>query len=114
VPKGFCHGYSVLSETAEILYKCDEFSTKERGRCSFNDLHLGYRWGVRRDKMILSAIKTWCESAFEQLHSQLVINHKAGFMDIPRILVTFVDRRQLGSELKVLLLFCCYPAFDFS
>jgi dTDP-4-dehydrorhamnose 3,5-epimerase-like enzyme len=28
VPKGMAHGYSVLSETAEVLYKCDEFYNK--------------------------------------------------------------------------------------
>ena len=29
VPKGFAHGYSVLSEVAEVLYKCDEFYNKQ-------------------------------------------------------------------------------------
>ena len=29
VPKGFAHGFSVLSETAEVLYKCDAFYNKE-------------------------------------------------------------------------------------
>ncbi len=29
VPKGFAHGFSVLSETAEISYKCDQFYNKE-------------------------------------------------------------------------------------
>ncbi|RYZ45341.1 MAG: dTDP-4-dehydrorhamnose 3,5-epimerase, partial [Sphingobacteriales bacterium] len=29
VPKGFAHGYSVLTETAEVFYKCDDFYSKE-------------------------------------------------------------------------------------
>ncbi|MEI9955454.1 MAG: dTDP-4-dehydrorhamnose 3,5-epimerase [Ferruginibacter sp.] len=29
VPKGFAHGYSVISETAEVFYKCDEFYHKK-------------------------------------------------------------------------------------
>ncbi|HEY8388336.1 MAG TPA: dTDP-4-dehydrorhamnose 3,5-epimerase, partial [Parasegetibacter sp.] len=29
IPKGFAHGYSVLSETAEVLYKCDALYNKE-------------------------------------------------------------------------------------
>ena len=29
IPKGFAHGYSVISETAEVFYKCDAFYNKE-------------------------------------------------------------------------------------
>ena len=55
VPKGFAHGYSVLSETAEILYKCDEFYNKgSEGGVAYNDPVLGIDWGVPVDKMILS------------------------------------------------------------
>ena len=55
VPKGFAHGYSVLSETAEILYKCDEFYNKgSEGGVAYNDPALDIDWGVPADKMILS------------------------------------------------------------
>jgi dTDP-4-dehydrorhamnose 3,5-epimerase len=38
VPKGFAHGYSVISEIAEVFYKCDEFYHKEsEGGISWND-----------------------------------------------------------------------------
>jgi dTDP-4-dehydrorhamnose 3,5-epimerase len=38
VPKGFAHGFSVLSETAEIMYKCDAFYNKEsEGGIIYND-----------------------------------------------------------------------------
>ncbi|WP_315816865.1 dTDP-4-dehydrorhamnose 3,5-epimerase [Paraflavitalea speifideaquila] len=36
IPAGFAHGFSVLSETAEVLYKCDAFYNKENegGYCT--------------------------------------------------------------------------------
>ncbi|MBC6490194.1 dTDP-4-dehydrorhamnose 3,5-epimerase [Flavihumibacter stibioxidans] len=55
VPKGFAHGYSVLSETAEVMYKCDEFYNKEsEGGVLFNDPALNIDWQIPEDKMILS------------------------------------------------------------
>jgi dTDP-4-dehydrorhamnose 3,5-epimerase len=53
VPQGFAHGYSVLSETAEVLYKCDNFYNKsaEGGIC-FNDPDLQIDWKVPADKII--------------------------------------------------------------
>ncbi|MBZ5859161.1 dTDP-4-dehydrorhamnose 3,5-epimerase [Flavihumibacter profundi] len=55
VPKGFAHGYSVLSETAEVLYKCDIFYHKEsEGGILFNDPALNIDWKVPADKMVLS------------------------------------------------------------
>lgn len=59
VPKGFAHGYSVLSETAEVFYKCDDFYYKElEGGLAFNDPVLQIDWKVPADKMILSAKDT--------------------------------------------------------
>ncbi|MEO5997192.1 MAG: dTDP-4-dehydrorhamnose 3,5-epimerase [Chitinophagaceae bacterium] len=56
VPKGFAHGYSVLSETAEVFYKCDEFYHKEcEGAVIYNDPLLLIDWKVPKEKMILSA-----------------------------------------------------------
>ena len=55
VPKGFAHGYSVLSETAEVLYKCDEFYTKEsEGGLLYNDPMLAIDWGIPSDKAIVA------------------------------------------------------------
>jgi dTDP-4-dehydrorhamnose 3,5-epimerase len=53
IPAGFAHGFLVLSETAEFLYKCDDFyySAEERG-IVWNDLDLAIDWGI--DKPILS------------------------------------------------------------
>lgn len=55
VPKGFAHGYSVISETAEVFYKCDEFYNKEsEGGIAFNDPLLNIDWQVPADKSIVS------------------------------------------------------------
>lgn len=55
VPKGFAHGYSVLSETAEVLYKCDTFYNKSaEGGVLFNDPALAIDWKIPADKMVLS------------------------------------------------------------
>jgi dTDP-4-dehydrorhamnose 3,5-epimerase len=54
IPVGFAHGYLVLSETAEFLYKCSNFydSESERG-VLWNDPEIGINWDV--DKPTLSA-----------------------------------------------------------
>ncbi len=55
VPKGFAHGYSVLSETAEVFYKCDEFYNKENeAGLSFNDATLQIDWKIEAGKEIIS------------------------------------------------------------
>jgi dTDP-4-dehydrorhamnose 3,5-epimerase len=55
VPKGFAHGFSVLSEKAEVLYKCDGFYNKEsEGGICFNDPSLNIDWKIPADKAIVS------------------------------------------------------------
>jgi dTDP-4-dehydrorhamnose 3,5-epimerase len=55
VPKGFAHGYSVLSETAEVMYKCDEFYNKQsEGGLLFNDPSLAIDWGIPAAKSIVA------------------------------------------------------------
>lgn len=47
IPAGFAHGYLVLSETAEFLYKCSEFYYPEFDRgILWNDPALGIEWGI--------------------------------------------------------------------
>ena len=47
VPQGFAHGFSVLSETAVVLYKCDQFYNKQsEGGISFDDETLNIDWGM--------------------------------------------------------------------
>lgn len=55
IPKGFAHGFSVLSDYAIVLYKCDEFYNKnsERG-IKYNDPVLNIDWKIPADKIIVS------------------------------------------------------------
>lgn len=55
VPKGFAHGYSVLSETSEVFYKCDDFYNKNcEGGIAYNDPDLNIDWKISADKAIVS------------------------------------------------------------
>lgn len=55
VPHGFAHGYSVLSETAEVFYKCDNFwNKKSEGGVLYNDPSLDIDWQIPKDKEIVS------------------------------------------------------------
>ncbi|HEV3224210.1 MAG TPA: dTDP-4-dehydrorhamnose 3,5-epimerase [Puia sp.] len=55
VPKGFAHGFSVLSETAVITYKCDQFYNKQsEAGIRFNDLSLNINWQIPPDKALIS------------------------------------------------------------
>jgi len=55
VPKGFAHGFSVLSETAVVFYKCDVFYDpgSERG-IRFDDPDLNIDWQIDRDQAVVS------------------------------------------------------------
>ena len=55
IPSGFAHGFSVLSDKAEILYKCDEFYNKEsEGGIIYNDPSLDIDWQIPAGKEIVS------------------------------------------------------------
>ena len=55
VPRGFAHGFAVLSETAVFQYKCDEFYHPEAdGGISILDNSLNIDWHIPTDKAILS------------------------------------------------------------
>jgi dTDP-4-dehydrorhamnose 3,5-epimerase len=55
IPKGFAHGFSVLSETAEVMYKCDTFYNKEsEAGIFYNDATLNIDWQIPADKAIIS------------------------------------------------------------
>jgi len=55
VPRGFGHGFSVLSETAVFSYKCDNFYNKEsEGAVYWNDADLNIDWQLPLEDIILS------------------------------------------------------------
>ena len=55
IPRGFAHGFSVLSETAEFFYKCDAFYRPDQeAGIRFNDPAIGVDWGVPEKDAVLS------------------------------------------------------------
>jgi len=55
VPRGFAHGYLVLSETAEFAYKCDNFYSKaHEGGIRFDDPFLGIDWEFDLSQVLVS------------------------------------------------------------
>ena len=55
VPRGFAHGFAVLSETAVFQYKCDNFYAPEAdGGISIKDESLGINWQIPVENSILS------------------------------------------------------------
>jgi dTDP-4-dehydrorhamnose 3,5-epimerase len=55
VPRGFAHGFLVLSETATFFYKCDNFYNKEsEGGIVFNDSSLNIDWQFPENELIIS------------------------------------------------------------
>lgn len=55
VPRGFAHGFLVLSETATFFYKCDNFYNKE-SECGiiYNDKTIGINWQFPLEDLIIS------------------------------------------------------------
>jgi dTDP-4-dehydrorhamnose 3,5-epimerase len=55
VPQGFAHGFSVLSETAAVSYKCDQYYNKQsEGGIRFDDATLNIDWGMDLNEAIVS------------------------------------------------------------
>lgn len=72
VPKGFAHGYSVLTATAEVLYKCDEFYNKQsEGGIVYNDPALKIDWKIPAAQAVV---------ADRDLNHPLLINCNNNFL----------------------------------
>lgn len=55
IPRGFAHGFAVLSPTALFQYKCDSFyAPQSEGAVIWNDPALGIEWGIPAEDIILS------------------------------------------------------------
>ena len=73
IPKGFAHGFSVLSESALFQYKCDEFYHPEADNgISILDATLGIDWLIPVDKALLSEKDTRYDS-LEVFNSPFII-----------------------------------------
>ena len=55
VPRGFAHGFSVLSDEAVFQYKCDNlYAPESEGAIAWNDPAIGIDWRLRPEEVILS------------------------------------------------------------
>jgi dTDP-4-dehydrorhamnose 3,5-epimerase len=55
IPKGFAHGFSVLSENAIFSYKCDEcYHPEAEAGIIYNDPNLGIDWKIKAEDIVLS------------------------------------------------------------
>ena len=55
VPRGFAHGFVVLSETVTFLYKCDNFYNKvSESGIIYNDKTLNIDWKIPQNELIIS------------------------------------------------------------
>ncbi|MEQ8244425.1 MAG: dTDP-4-dehydrorhamnose 3,5-epimerase [Fulvivirga sp.] len=72
IPRGFAHGFSVLTDAAEILYKCDNYYNKEsEGGLMYNDEFLNIDWKISNEHVIISP-KDMKLSSFNDLNSNFV------------------------------------------
>ena len=56
IPRGFAHGFSVLSEEAVFQYKCDNlYAPQSEGAIAWNDPEIGIDWGLKAEDILLSA-----------------------------------------------------------
>ena len=55
IPRGFAHGFVVLSDEVIFQYKCDNYYTPQsEGSLAWNDCELAIDWKIPTDKIILS------------------------------------------------------------
>ena len=57
IPRGFAHGFAVLSETAQFCYKVDNvYAPHEEVTLFYNDPHVAVQWPIKAEEMLLSEI----------------------------------------------------------
>lgn len=55
IPRGFAHGFSVISETAEVMYKCDSYYQRDsESGILYNDQQLAIDWQIPAGKAVVS------------------------------------------------------------
>lgn len=53
IPRGFAHGFVVLSDTAEFVYKCDEiYHPEDEGGLMWNDPEIGIEWPYKGEPLL--------------------------------------------------------------
>ncbi|MBR8535292.1 dTDP-4-dehydrorhamnose 3,5-epimerase [Carboxylicivirga sediminis] len=70
IPQGFAHGFSVLSESAVVVYKCDNYFSQEAERgIAYNDANLKIDWKIPAEKAIISSKDSILPSFKEAEHN---------------------------------------------
>ena len=55
IPRGFAHGFLVLSDTATFVYKVDNmYAPQSEASLIFNDEQVGIEWPIPEEQMLLS------------------------------------------------------------
>lgn len=68
IPRGFAHGFLVLSDEAEFAYKCDEFyHPEDEGGLIWNDPEVGIAWPIQTDMEILLSEKDKIHPVLQEL-----------------------------------------------
>ena len=76
IPHGFAHGFSVLSDTAVVLYKCDAlYHPESEAGIIYNDPHLKIDWNIPAGKEIISA-KDKSLPDFSKANYNFIFNNK--------------------------------------
>lgn len=67
VPEGFAHGFYVISDSAEFVYKCTDYYAPEHDRSlKWNDPTIGIEWPLVNDQQPLLSAKDEAGKSFEE------------------------------------------------
>ncbi len=70
IPRGFAHGFVVLSESADFFYKCDNYYNKDAERgILYNDPALNINWQLNENELILSEKDKQFPSLHQIIHT---------------------------------------------
>lgn len=71
VPRGFAHGFLVLSDYAEFCYKCSDFyHPGDEGGLMYNDPDIGVEWPIAEDMELLFSEKDTKQGSFRDYKAQ--------------------------------------------
>ena len=60
IPRGFAHGFLVLSDSAEFVYKCDDYySAEDEGGIIWNDPAIGINWPLEGEPVLSDKDLKW-------------------------------------------------------
>ena len=76
IPRGFLHGFSVLSDTAVFAYKCDNlYAPHAEFGIRFDDPDIGIDWKIPADKIITSAKDNIAKAVFFDRKSLIILGY---------------------------------------